>query len=264
MADAWSPFYWGDYLRKTSHLSLAEHGAYILLMEHYYSSGCPINANPSVLHRVCRCADDTERAACDSVVLQFFTKDGDLYRHDRIDEEISKSNKIKDKGRDAANKRWHGNANPSVQGNAKPNANPSAGHMPAACQSQSQSQSHKNPETGIDGSLAFEGSMLLYPAGKRDFSVYSQNKYFEAVGEIRQTFGCSDVESVKRLDKHIKSYVASKGEFCLKFTNFLDSKPWKGAAPSKPKFIPRETDEQLEARLKVENQARRDARKAKA
>ena len=37
--NAYMPFYVGDYLGDTSHLSTIEHGAYMLLLMHYWCHG---------------------------------------------------------------------------------------------------------------------------------------------------------------------------------------------------------------------------------
>ena len=90
MADHWSPWYWTDYIRKTSGLTLAQHGAYLLLLTEYYANG-PISANADFLFRVCRAFDDGERAAVQAVLEQFFyvdPSDQKVYRNRRADEEI--------------------------------------------------------------------------------------------------------------------------------------------------------------------------------
>src|SRR5437016_13313950 len=89
MADPWSAFYWADYVADTGHLSLAEHGAYLLVMAHYYRTRRPLPANASVLHRICRCTTDAEKHATEEVLIQFFSLDGDVYRHKRIDVELA-------------------------------------------------------------------------------------------------------------------------------------------------------------------------------
>jgi uncharacterized protein YdaU (DUF1376 family) len=40
--DTWIPMYWGDYLRDTMRLSATEHGAYMLLIAHYWTKGVPL------------------------------------------------------------------------------------------------------------------------------------------------------------------------------------------------------------------------------
>lgn len=98
------------YGRDTAHLSLLEHGAYTLLLDHYYRSKRPLPANAEQLHRICRCTTDAERSAVMSVVEQFFVlpEDGPfVYRNARADEEIRKSFEISDKRSAAASTRYN-------------------------------------------------------------------------------------------------------------------------------------------------------------
>jgi len=79
------PLYVGDYLGDTGHLSTAQHGAYLLLMMHYWRQG----SLPE---------DDKQLAAITKLPLrlwldsketiQMFFHDG--WRHKRIDEELAK------------------------------------------------------------------------------------------------------------------------------------------------------------------------------
>lgn len=108
MATPWSPFYWGDYIADTGHLSLAAHGAYVLLMAHYYRTRRPLDANASVLHRVCRCTTDSDKLAVEQVLAEFFVLDGQTYRHHRIDHELIKAAEKSEVRRAAANVRHHG------------------------------------------------------------------------------------------------------------------------------------------------------------
>lgn len=88
MARPWMPFYVGDYLRKTAHLSTEQHGAYMLLIFHCWEhEHLP--------------ADAAGRAAIARVTLKrwmvigpaveaFFNPDG---THHRVEEERVKSEK---------------------------------------------------------------------------------------------------------------------------------------------------------------------------
>lgn len=81
----------GDYMRDTSHLSLAEHGAYTVLLDHYYSTQRALPAPLEALCRLCRATTKPERLAVQSVVDQFFPLAEDGLRHnDRADREIAK------------------------------------------------------------------------------------------------------------------------------------------------------------------------------
>jgi len=80
---AWMPLYVGDYLADTGHLNTTQHGAYLLLMMHYWKKG----ELPD---------DDKQLAAITKLsmriwlecreTLQAFFYDG--WRHKRIDEEL--------------------------------------------------------------------------------------------------------------------------------------------------------------------------------
>lgn len=127
MKNPWFPLYVADYLAKTSHLSQAQHGAYFLLMLHYYATGEPIPANAMQVHTICRCTTDAERHAANSVLQMFFTREEAFYRHLRIDQELATRSDLRAKRQNAAQVRW-GEAAMQV-------------HMHVHPQSQSQSQS---------------------------------------------------------------------------------------------------------------------------
>lgn len=89
-----------DYAEKTAHLSLIEHGAYTLLLDHYYESRSKSQAfalangeaNLNALFRVCRSQADDERDAIRSVVAQFFYIGEDGYLHNAsADRELAKA-----------------------------------------------------------------------------------------------------------------------------------------------------------------------------
>lgn len=81
----------GDYQRKTAHLSLAEHGAYRLMMDHAYATGNPLPADRKALYRLVRADSAIERKAVDSVVEQFWTETEGGLVNARTTEEIGKS-----------------------------------------------------------------------------------------------------------------------------------------------------------------------------
>lgn len=84
--------YPGDYQRDTASLSLAEHGAYTMLLDTYYSTEAPLPADLGALYRICRAMSKAEQAAVRSVAEQFFPIGEDGLRHnDRADREIAKA-----------------------------------------------------------------------------------------------------------------------------------------------------------------------------
>jgi len=91
----WYPRYYGDYTRDTAHLTLAEHGAYAVLLDHYYATRRGIPEVPDYAYRICRAFSDAERTAVDSVLAQFFPVNGDGTRHNkRADIELEREAEI--------------------------------------------------------------------------------------------------------------------------------------------------------------------------
>lgn len=85
--------YCGDYQRDTAHLSLAEHGAYTMLLDTYFSVEKPLPSDLPSLYRVCRAMTRLEQQAVKSVAEQFFpVSEVDGLRHNqRADREIAKA-----------------------------------------------------------------------------------------------------------------------------------------------------------------------------
>lgn len=111
------PKHLGDYAKDTAHLSMLEHGAFNLLIDWYYASEQPISADKA--YRVAKAVTKAERSAVDSVLAEFFTKDGDRWANKRCDEEIAKYREKSRKASASAGARWSGcerNANASSNG----------------------------------------------------------------------------------------------------------------------------------------------------
>jgi len=98
----WYPRYVSDYAIKTGQLTMIEHGAYTLLLDYYYATEKPLDANASVLHRVCRAFAQEEKDALQSVLHKFFTLKDDGWHNTRADEELAKRIDISGKRRLAA------------------------------------------------------------------------------------------------------------------------------------------------------------------
>lgn len=107
---AWMPFYIGDYRRDTAHLTTEEHGAYFLLIIHYWETG-PLVADDRQLARIAGLSLKrwmAVRATLKSFFLNPATQnlsqhllDG-RWHHKRIDEELAKAENISTKRRLAA------------------------------------------------------------------------------------------------------------------------------------------------------------------
>lgn len=94
------PLYVADYLADTSHLNAAEHGAYLLLIMHYWQKGGLPN-DEQLLCRIARMQPD-EWARSRSIIAEFFDES---WRHHRIDAELAKAEDISSKRAEAARQR---------------------------------------------------------------------------------------------------------------------------------------------------------------
>lgn len=97
--------YIGDYQRDTMHLSVAEHGAFTLLLDAYYAQNGQLPRHLSELNRLCRATTKIEKNAVQSVAQQFFPTNGDGSRHNkRADSELAIALPAIEKMREAGKK----------------------------------------------------------------------------------------------------------------------------------------------------------------
>lgn len=100
MSNVWMPLYVGDYLADTTHLSAAEHGAYLLLIMAYWQSGRPLPDDDGKLGRVARMSPKEWRAAR-ATLAEFFTVEDGEWRHGRVDEELARAERVTEQKRSA-------------------------------------------------------------------------------------------------------------------------------------------------------------------
>lgn len=140
---AWMPIYWGDYAKDTGHLGAVHHGAYLMLIKHYWVTGRRLPADDNQLWRIA-CADSLAHwRKIKAVVLAFFEeKDGFLY-HRRIDRELQDAESNAERrislARHAAAMRWgkepgsHPEGRPPSKRNARRNAQRMPEALPREC-----------------------------------------------------------------------------------------------------------------------------------
>lgn len=98
--------YMGDYQRDTGALSIAEHGAYFLMLQYHYATEKPLPTGKD-LYRLLRCESKADRCAVDAVARQFWTEaDGGLVNN-RAQEEIAGTHAYAEAQSQRANKRWN-------------------------------------------------------------------------------------------------------------------------------------------------------------
>jgi len=132
-ADTWMPLYVGDYLRDTGRLTTEGHGAYLLLIFDYWTSGKPLPDNDQQLAAIARLPLPRWKALR-SVLAAFFQVGDGIWRHKRIDDELANSRNLTDErskaGAKGAAKRWQRDGNGNDKTIAKPLANRSQNDAP--------------------------------------------------------------------------------------------------------------------------------------
>ena len=101
MKRPWMPLYVADYRSSTIRLTTLQHGAYFLLIMHYWDEGkLPTNdADLALIAGVTA----KEWGAMRQTIAKYFTSD---WRHIRIDKELAKCAELSEKSRKSAQKRW--------------------------------------------------------------------------------------------------------------------------------------------------------------
>lgn len=86
MQRPWMPIYWADYFGDTRHLSRGQHGAYLLLIGHYWLTG----SLPDDDRQLAIISGSTEEEwRIDRPILQALFFDG--WRHKRVEAELRRS-----------------------------------------------------------------------------------------------------------------------------------------------------------------------------
>jgi len=101
----WMPLYVGDYLGDTGHLTTAQHGAYLLLMMHYWRKG----ELPDDDRQLSKITKLPLRTWCEyRATLQDFFHEG--WKHKRIDAELTRMVRVSEKRAIAGQKGGLGSA----------------------------------------------------------------------------------------------------------------------------------------------------------
>lgn len=111
----------GDYLTRTAHLTLIEHGAYRRLIDVYYSTESPLPGDVKSVYRLVMARSKEEKEAVDSILSEFFDLEDDGFHQHRCDHEISLCDKNRVNGKKGG--RPKKNDNPD-ETQTKPRINP--------------------------------------------------------------------------------------------------------------------------------------------
>lgn len=100
------PFHIGDYASATRHLTWDEDLAYRRLLDCYYTREQPIPISKTLAYRLVLASTETQKAAVDTVLSEFFIETDDGFVHERCEYEIGEANSKKKKASDSAIARW--------------------------------------------------------------------------------------------------------------------------------------------------------------
>jgi uncharacterized protein YdaU (DUF1376 family) len=154
------PLYVGDYLGDTGHLTTAQHGAYLLLMMHYWRKG----ELPDCDRQLSKITKLPLKTWCDyRPILQDFFYDG--WRHKRIDAELERMVRLSEKRAIAGQKGGLGSAlarmkleNASRGRSLPPAIAPRLSSEAQAGADHSHPHSHQNLSSAGDGGQAKSGT----------------------------------------------------------------------------------------------------------
>ena len=104
--NSWMPIYWGDYSKDTGHLNNSGHGAYLMLIKHYWCSGKPLPNDDGQLWRIACCNSRKAWLRIKPVLEPLFVASQNYWNHSRVDKEIAKAIEISQK-RSAIAKQMH-------------------------------------------------------------------------------------------------------------------------------------------------------------
>jgi uncharacterized protein YdaU (DUF1376 family) len=100
------PLHIGDLAAATQGLSLAERGAYRVLLDQYYAHEEPLPLDHREIYRMAIAISPAERKSVD-YVLKFFDKREDGYHQKRCDEEIAAYRERSESARRSVSARWN-------------------------------------------------------------------------------------------------------------------------------------------------------------
>lgn len=119
----------GDYAKDTAHLSLIEHGAYTLLLDHYYATEQPLPEDYASLYRICRAFDKKEQHAVRVIADTYFpvSQEGGRINGRAANQLAEDSNRIETarvNGKKGGRPKKETQQEPNNKPKTKPNENP--------------------------------------------------------------------------------------------------------------------------------------------
>ena len=134
----------GDYQRDTGDLSLVEHGAFRLLLDHYYATEEPLPAEPARLYRIAKAVTPDEQEAVRVVADRFFPVVDGERRNARADAEMADAKGL---SKTQSEKGKLGGRGHKKDTDAKPEeSRPKAGTKPEESREKAERKPEESPE----------------------------------------------------------------------------------------------------------------------
>ncbi|MCK1299727.1 DUF1376 domain-containing protein [Bradyrhizobium sp. 24] len=237
------PFWVGDFLSSTIHLTIEQRGAFVVLLSCMWQAGGDLPNDPVKLARICAISPKRWEQISPEVIA-FFDQDGDRLTQKRLAAQYEKQLEIVEKRRTAGAK---GGAAKSLkyrdQGAAKarPNAVTNAHHSDS--QPESEPKPRINRKKGeISSTLlqllpptvggGFNAVVERYP--RRDSEVGAK-KVYDAI--IRKKIA-TELQILEGVDRMQRAWAgASDLRFCPRLVNWLRDQRWNDRFVQGPKSI---------------------------
>ena len=210
----------GDYRRDTAHLSLLEHGIYRQLLDLYYISEKPLDAN--ALRLICaRSADEVE--ATKQILCEFFTLEDGVYFHKRCEDEINRFHSKSSKASASAKARWNKNKDLQDANALQTQSEGNANHKPLTNNHKPTTTIKPSREIALVVDNEFEDFWKIYPkkVGK-DSALKSWNKLKPSIDEV--LFALS-------WQKRTEQWTRESGKYIPNPATYLNQGRWKDEQP---------------------------------
>jgi uncharacterized protein YdaU (DUF1376 family) len=101
MSFAFMPFFTGDYLRDTRHLTPAKHGIFLLLLMHCWDQKGPVPIDEQEAAGIANCRSADEIESLRYILLKYFVRMDDGWYNRRMQAEVERSDALSGKRREA-------------------------------------------------------------------------------------------------------------------------------------------------------------------
>jgi uncharacterized protein YdaU (DUF1376 family) len=240
------PLYIGDYLADTMSLEAREHGAYLLLIMHYWRNG-PLPTDDRSLAGIARVDRKTWIGDTGPIVRQFFEERCGKLHHKRIDRERQEAQDIADVKRAAARARWskekkvsgtNGGTPPDACADAHGDAYASDVHVGWTSPSQSPSQVRKKEQLPSEACPKttryepdFEEWWRAYPSRPNDNKRDAARAYANALKSVSAGFLLEEVRAYR---------FPSDPQYVRHAATWLNKRSWEDRKPEpKPTLMSR-------------------------